>query len=164
MRRAAWSHSECPRFFSWTSHGGKTKGSGIFSCNCARRILKRSFWFSCRVSRAAARNNSKNPRFRSLQRSELLRLDQGRAEKSLIFAQPSPRPSRMLKKSLFHPPDPGAPRRAFSHAAFSLHSETQRIKVGPSEIGSLEGFSVLQDPLQGRTAPRSAVRTSLTLP
>jgi hypothetical protein len=25
----------------------------------------------------------------------------------------------MLKKSLFHPPDPGAPRRAFSRAAFS---------------------------------------------
>ena len=68
---------------------GKKKGSGIFSCNCARRKLNQTFRFSCRVSRAATRNNSEDPRCCSLQRSERLRLDQGRAEKSLIFAQPS---------------------------------------------------------------------------
>jgi len=28
-----------------------------------------------------------------------------------------------------HPPDPGAPRRAFSHAAFSLRSEAQRTEA-----------------------------------
>jgi hypothetical protein len=31
----------------------------------------------------------------------------------------------MLKKSLFSPARPGAPRRAFSHEAFSLRSEAQ---------------------------------------
>ena len=92
-------------------HRGRNKEAGSLFCNWALGKLERTFRFSCRVSRAAARNNSEDPRFCSLQRSELLRQDQGRAEKSLIFAQPSPspRPNRMLKKSLFHPPDPGAP-------------------------------------------------------
>jgi hypothetical protein len=33
---------------------------------------------------------------------------------------------QMLKKPPYHPPDPGAPRRAFSHAAFSHRSDLQR--------------------------------------
>jgi hypothetical protein len=41
----------------------ETKGSGIFFCNRARRKLTRTFRFSCRVSRAAARNNSEDPPF-----------------------------------------------------------------------------------------------------
>ena len=32
----------------------------------------------------------------------------------------------MLKSRSSHPPDPGAPRRAFSHVAFSLRSEAPR--------------------------------------
>jgi hypothetical protein len=35
-----------------------------------------------------------------------------------------------------HPPDPGAPRRAFHQAAFSHRSEAQRV----SEVGITEGL------------------------
>jgi len=37
----------------------------------------------------------------------------------------------MLKKSLSHPPNPGAPRRACSHAVFSHRSDPQR---GPGRL------------------------------
>jgi hypothetical protein len=36
----------------------------------------------------------------------------------------------MLKNRFFHPPNPGAPRRAFSHTAFSHRSDPQRTPEG----------------------------------
>ena len=61
------------RLYKWrkdvAAHGGafpgsvEAKGSGIFSCNCARRKLNQTFRFFCRVSRTAARNNSEDPPF-----------------------------------------------------------------------------------------------------
>ena len=44
---------------------------------------------------------------------------------------------RMLKSRSSHPPNPGAPRRAFSHAAFSHRSETQRTEAYASPLRSL---------------------------
>ena len=56
---------------------GNKRGRESFLCNRALGKLTLTFRFSCRVSRAAARNNSEDPRFCPLQRSELLRQDQG---------------------------------------------------------------------------------------
>jgi hypothetical protein len=44
------------------------------------------------------------------------------------------RPSRMLKRSLFSPARPGAPRRAFSQAAFSPRKHPQRSPLGEQAV------------------------------
>jgi len=40
----------------------------------------------------------------------------------------------MLKKSLFTPPDPGAPSRAFSHASFSPPTHPQLSPLGEQAV------------------------------
>jgi hypothetical protein len=45
--------------------------------------------------------------------------------------------NRMLKKSLFSPAHPGAPRRTFHHAALSHRSEAQRTEAYDSALRSL---------------------------
>ena len=48
--------------------------------------------------------------------------------------------NRMLKKSLFSPAHPGAPRRTFHQAAFSLRLETQREDNALRDPKTLKGF------------------------
>ena len=69
-------------------------------------------------------------------------------------------PGRMLKSRLCHPPCPGAPRRAFSHAAFSHRSDPQHAEEGLSDVGISEGaFPFAKIHSRGERPTRSAVCT-----
>src|SRR5580765_1055157 len=70
----------------------------------------------------------------------------------------------MLKKPPYHPPNPGAPRRAFSHAAFSHRSDPQRGGGVSRKWETLEGLFRSPRPIaESKRLTRSAVCTSSVL-